>query len=101
MKMAGCMEDEGLPHPKGETTSGITLKNQVDLRIGSKGYNKHKWGQRKLRPPSIKEKSVGKHNKNLSIPPMNIEKYLQMSHVFHTFLHFPLKELNYTMKFTI
>jgi hypothetical protein len=24
MKMAGSMEDEGLPHPKGETTSGIT-----------------------------------------------------------------------------
>jgi hypothetical protein len=39
--------------------------------------------------------------KILPIPPVNIEKYFQMAHVFNTFLHFPLKELSYTMKFTI
>jgi hypothetical protein len=74
MKMAECMEDEGLPCPKGETTNGITLKNQIDLSSGSKGYNKHKWGQGKPRPPSNKEKSVGKHNKDFANPPYEHRK---------------------------
>jgi hypothetical protein len=60
MKMVECMEDEGLLCPKGEIKSGVTHKNQVDPSSGNKGYNKHKWGQRKSRFQGDKEKSMGK-----------------------------------------
>jgi hypothetical protein len=60
--------------PKGETRNGIILKNQVDLNSGNKGYNKHKLGQGKPRPPSDKEKLVGKHNKKFANPPCEHRK---------------------------
>jgi hypothetical protein len=73
MKMVECMEDETRTCPKGETESGITHKNQATLNNGNKGRNKCKWGQRKPRPPSDKEKLarkellVKKANQNLSM----------------------------------
>jgi hypothetical protein len=62
MKMVECMEDEGLPCPKGETRSGVTQKNQVGPNNRSNGCNKHKWGQGKLGPPIDKVKSLGKES---------------------------------------
>jgi hypothetical protein len=60
MKMVQCMEDEALACPKGEIRSEVTQKKQVNPSNGSKGHNKHKWGQGKPRPPNNKEKLVSK-----------------------------------------
>ncbi len=60
MKMVECMEEEAPICPKGETSNETTQKNQTSSSSGSKGRNKRKWGQRKCRPPSDKEKSMGK-----------------------------------------
>jgi len=54
------MEDEISTDPKGESGSEIIQKNQSSPRNGSKGCNKHKWGQGKLRPSNNKEKLVNK-----------------------------------------
>ncbi len=57
--MVECMEDETPTHPKGETRSKITQKNQVGLSSGNKTHNMCKWGQRKFGPVN-KEKSMNK-----------------------------------------
>jgi hypothetical protein len=41
MKMVGCMENKGLPCPKGETKSEITQKHHASPSNGGKGCNKH------------------------------------------------------------
>jgi hypothetical protein len=60
MKMVECMEDEGPARPWGETGSKVTHKNQVGPSSGSKGCNKHKWGQGSLGFQVTKKKSMGK-----------------------------------------
>jgi hypothetical protein len=62
MKMVECMEEEALICPKGETNNEITQKNQANSSSGSKGRNKCKWGQRKHRLPSDKEKSMDQNH---------------------------------------
>jgi hypothetical protein len=61
MKMVECMEDEARAHPKGETRSKVTQKNQVSPNSENKGCNKHKWGQGKLEPPNDKEKLMSRN----------------------------------------
>jgi len=58
--MVECMEDEGPTYPKGEIRNKVTQKNQTNPSNGSKGCNKRKWGQGKLRLPNNKEKLVNK-----------------------------------------
>jgi hypothetical protein len=47
MKIMKCMKDQALARPKGETKNEVTQKNQAGPNNGSKGCNKHKWGQGK------------------------------------------------------
>jgi hypothetical protein len=47
MKVVECMEDEGLPCPKGEIGSGVTQENQIGSNSVGNGCNKHKWDQGK------------------------------------------------------
>lgn len=54
------MKDEGLLWPKGEIGNEVTQKQHAGPRSGSKGQNKHKWGQDKSGPHDDKEKSLGK-----------------------------------------
>ncbi len=42
------MEDEGLPHHKGETKNKLTCKKNVGSNSRNKGQNKQKWGHGKL-----------------------------------------------------
>ncbi len=58
--MMECMEDETPTHPKGETISEITQKNQSSPRSGNKGHSKLKWGQGKFWLSNNKEKIVNK-----------------------------------------
>jgi hypothetical protein len=60
------MEDEAPTHPKGETRSKVTQKNQVDLKNGTKGRNNRKWGQGKLGPLNNKEKSTSHQSRKRS-----------------------------------